>query len=904
MTTARTLGRVAHSSASSLNVSLWRIPRTRSLLAMGTIAAVSAAVAIAAHVYTDFLWFKEVGQEQVYWTSLKWNVLVRLTIGFGAATFLLANLAFVDRSVAALARQGEAPVPTRLWAYRNLLFPLAAIVAGISANHWAAGGVWQSLMMWMNRGDFGVADPLFHRDVGFFVFSLPLYQHVAHWLYMMVMMAGAAVVAAYVAAGAIRISQPRLITRAARTHLLALAALLLVLMAWRYRLDQFALVLQHEGAVVPGATYTDVHVLLPTLRALMLISVAGAVLCLYAAWRPVSLPLAAAATVVIALLVVSAGARGALPNLVQRLAVEPQALSRERPYVSDSIAFTRRAFQLDRVGVRPISGRAKLSPQLVAENKSTLDNVPLWDASVLQPAMDELQSIGTYYNFPSTTVDVYKIGGRKRFLTLGARQLDLAGVKPDGRSWANERFAYTHGYGVVATQAQQIDGQQQPGFAQGELRGRSNPLGLHEPRIYYGERPDSDPPYMGLRTSRGEVEEPAPGAPQRDGYHYGGDGGIQVSSPLRRFAFAVRFGDPKLLLTQTLSPRSRIMLHRDARERLATLAPFIGWDASAQTAVLDGHVKFMFHGYTTSSHYPYSASVRLGSRRFNYVRAAALGVVDAFTGQTTMYATDPADPILRAWRGAYPSLFHPAAEMSRQLQAHVRYPARLFAAQAQAYATYHVDDPARFWTSEDAWQRSLQLAGPVEQAGEINFPDPANSIDPDQKGAQGQGVVRWQMRSGYQFARLPGDTRERFMLATPFTPRDRQNLAGYLAGSMDQRGRPRLTLVRLPQDRLTIGPTQATRRILADTGVSKRLDLVNRESRDLGKNSVSRTVLGVPRLVPVGDALVHVQPFYLVAGENGVPRLQLVTVHVNGHVGYGRDLSAALRRAMRPASSN
>ena len=404
---------------------------------------------------------------------MKWQVAVRIVIVCGTATFVLVNLLIVDRMVAALHSQGEAVTPTPVWAYRTLLFPLAAVIAGIASNQWAADGVWQPVVLWLHRGDFGVTDPLFHRDVGFFVFSLPLYQQIAHWLYLTILTAGAATVAAYVAAGAVRIALPPVVASAARTHLLSLGALLLVLTAWRYRLDQFALALPHEDAAVPGATYTDVHVQLPMLRALVILSVVGALLCLYAAWWRARAPVVVAAGVLVALLSVTVAGRGAVSAAVQRFEVEPQELSRERPYVSDAIASTRRAFQLDSVAAHPLTGNARLLPQEIAAERRTLDNIRLWDSDVLRPAMDELQSIGAYYKFPSTTIDRYTIGGRPRVLTLAARQLDLEGVKPDGRSWANERFAYTHGYGVVATEAQEVDDEQQPGFAQRDVGTRA-----------------------------------------------------------------------------------------------------------------------------------------------------------------------------------------------------------------------------------------------------------------------------------------------------------------------------------------------------------------------------------------------------------------------------------------------
>jgi uncharacterized membrane protein (UPF0182 family) len=389
-----------------------------------------------------------------------------------------------------------------------------------------------------------------------------------------------------------------------------------------------------------------------------------------------------------------------------------------------------------------------------------------------------------------------------------------------------------------------------------------------------------------VNSHRGEVDEPAAGSQQQPDYHYDGPGGIALSGFVRRAAFSARFGDLNLLLSETVSKDSRIVLHRNAGERLRTLAPFLRWEERPQTVVVGGRVAFLFTGYTTSDHYPYSMPVRMGQSRVNYVRASAHAVVDAFSGKVSIYTADSADPILRAWRTVYPDLLRPASEMPPQVRSHLRYPAALFDAQIKAYGTYHADATA-FWNGSDAWQRPRQLAGPVERAGEIRFP------------AQSGGST---MRPGYVFARLPGDREPRFMLVTPFTPRGRQNLVAYLAGSIGADGRPQLALLSLPRNRLTLGPSQVTRQILATPAVSRQLELANRESRDLGKTSVDRTIVGVPRLVPVGDALVQVQPVYLVAGGSGVPRLRLVAVQANGRVGYGTDVETALRRTLpRPA---
>ena len=857
-------------AAPARRTSLWRTPRTRALLVVGTISAVVAVTGLAARTYTDFLWFRELGQERVFVTALAWQVLALATVGLGTACFVLLNLAIVER------RSGTAePTDRRLIAfvrrYRRLVYPLVAIACGLAAVDLRPDDLSQTLLLWANRSDFGTQDPLFHRDVGFFVFSLPLHREVARWLLETCVMAAGASLAAYTVTGA----------RVARAHAFGLAALTLLVIAWRFRLDQFALALPHRGSVVPGASYTEAHVRLPTLRILAILSLAAAVFCLYGMVRR---PRPILFVAVAAVAAVTIAAAGALPALVERFDVSPQVLTRQRPYLADAIAATRRAFELDRVDVRTLAGDGRLSAADMAAGRTTIENVPLWNAGVLRPAMRELQSIGAYYGFRTAAVDRYRIGRSSRVLTVAARELDLRHVRGASRTWTNERFAYTHGYGVVAAVAGGADADGYPQFAQGEFGSRRNPLRLTQPRIYYGEQSGPDVPYHVVGSRRGEVEDPRPGSEAPD-YHYDGPGGIPVSGLLERAAFAARFSDLKLLLTQTVTAGSRLVLHRDVGERVRLLAPFLRWDARPQPAIVDGRVVFLMHGYTTSSSYPYAAPVRLGDRRVNYIRASAVAAVDAYSGAVRMYA-DPSDPILRAWRGAYPSLFVDLAQMPPELRAHLRYPRPLFAAQSEAYATYHADDTTGFWTGADAWQPSIAVSGPVEDAGEIHFPDPDERRES-------------QARPDYLLARLPGDDRERFMLTTSFTPRGRQNLVGYLAGSIDAGGRPQLTLLSLPRDRLTIGPSQATREILADPEVNHRLQILNRESRDLGKSSVNRTVLGTPQLVPVGDALVHVQAVYLTAGGSGLPRLQLVTAYANGRVVHGRDVETALRRAVR-----
>ena len=878
--------------AAARRTSVWRAPRVRSLVLLGSAGAIGGLLFLAARIYTDLLWFEEVGQAPVLWTTLRWKLVADWLFPLGTACLLLANFFVVERVLAASPAVPSVWRPiAAVWPVRRLVYVAFAGLAAVVVAQSRPGPPWQQLLLWAHRSDFGQADPLFHRDVGYYVFDLPVYEGAARWALLTLGLAAGAALAVYLAGGAVQVPRPLAATRGARAHLLALAALLLAAVAWRFQLDTAELALPHQGSVVPGASYTDVHVRLPILRALMYLSLVSAGVCLVGAVRRVQpktltrLGLAIGAVML---------ASSSLPGLVEKYDVAPQELTRERPYLADSIAATRQAYDLDAVDVHPMPGDGRLSAQEVEADRDTLDNISLWDPQVLRASMNELESIGRYYGFPSTTVDRYRVDGRPRLMTIGPRALDTTHVGP---GWATERFAYTHGYGVVGARAAEADAQRYPHFAQRNFGDARNPLGVREPRIYFGERSGPTPDYVVANTSRGEVEQPIPGT-DSPGYHYGGPGGIPMSSPLRRLAFAARFRDVKLLLTGTVTPRSRMILHRDARDRLTAVAPFLRWDRRPHAAVIGGRIQFLFHGYTTSSRYPYAQPVRFGGQQLNYVRAPALAAVDSYSGEVHVYAVDGDDPLLRAWRGAYPTLFEPAERMPPGLRAHLRYPRRLLQAQIDAYLNYHATDVTGFWNGSDAWQRALRIAGQVERAGEIHFPNPEGSVDPDERREGKVAHSSWDMQPEYVLARMPGDTRLKFMLVMPFTPRGRHNLVGYLTGWIDPLGKPRLKLLSLPRDRLAVGPAQATRRILGSPGVNRRVELLNRESRDLGRSAINRTVLGSPRLVPVGNTLLHVQTIYVTSGGSTLPRLQLVTVQANGRVGYGRDLESALRRVV------
>ena len=857
----------------------------RSVLLLSVLAAVAAAARIFAQFQTEWLWFRELGEERAFWTILGSRWLAGTLTGLATTIFLLANFWIVERVA-----PGEARLPrdhrstARL---RRILLPaylLLSIGAGVIVARSVVTEHWQQILLWLHQGDFGVTDPLFHRDVGFFVFSLPLYQALARWLFLAVAVTLACTFAAHVATGAIRTKPaPVAATRGAHTHLLVLGALLLVITAFQHWLGQFGLELPRHGGKLPGAGYTQIHVELPWLRALVIVSLAGAAALLYGALRR-SWLLPTIALIVVAFAELANPA--ILPSVVQRFFVDPQSLSRERPYLAHSVRFTQLAYGLDRVADRPLPANATITPRDLRENRDVLRNIQLWDTDVLRPQIDQQQSIGSYYAFPSTTVDRYSQGSETRAMIVAQRELDLSRLEPSGRTWANERLAYTHGYGLVAVPAGGLGPAGQPKFVTSEFGAGRAPTRVRQPRIYFGVQPPGAQPWVIVRTNRPEIEKPLPGDAPPPPYHYDGSGGISLKSPLRRAMFALRFGELNIALSETLTGQSRVILHRDVGDRLRTLAPFLHWENRPEMVVVGGRIQFLAHGYTTTDSFPYSAETTVAGRRINYMRGAVVAAVDAFSGRVTLYATHENDPILKAWRGAFPDLFTPDEKMPAAVRAHLRYPRELFDAQSAVWETYHIDDIDDFYTKSDAWQRPAEISGPVQKVGGIRFRYKHQSP---------------RMNPYFLLARLPGDSLERFMLTTVFTPHSQENLSGYLTGTMDEDGKPRLTQLTLPRSRLVLGPSQVSRQILATPGVGNRLRLLNQETADLGNQAVNAVELSEPRVVPIGDSFLYVQPIYVTAQGSGVTRVRLVTVYLNGRVGYGRNLHEALRRAQQPS---
>lgn len=857
---------------------LWLRPRWRSLVILVVLGGLAGLARIFAGLRIDLLWFDELGQERVFWTMLGSRWLAAGLAGLGTAIFLLGNFWIVER---------VAPRDARLRRGDPLRFALvpmylaAAGAAGVLVGRSVAIADWQQLLLWLHRRDFGVTDPLFDRDVGFFVFSLPFYLRVSEWLLVTLALALVGAVIGHLATGGIRARSAAIsATRGAQAHLLLLGALLLLVVAWRHWLGQFELELPRPGDDVAGAGYTDVHVHLPWLRVLAIVALGGALLLVYAALRRSwSLP----ALVLVIVATAELLNPSVLPSAVQRFIVDPQTLARERPFLADSIKYTRLAYGLDRVRERGLSATATISRRELRANRDVLSNIQLWDADVLKDEVDQQRSIGSYYSFRNVSVDRYRLDGKPRAAIVAAREADVARLEPSGRGWANDHLSYTHGYGLAAVPSGGVDREGKPTFYRSDSGAAGAPVSVRQPRIYYGVQPPGSMPWVIARTHRHEVENPMSGAVSEPDYHYDGEGGIPLSSWWSRGLFALRLGEPNFVLSETLGNNSRVILHRDVSDRLRHLAPFLRWEDRPEVAAVDGRVVFIAHGYTTSNSFPYSEHVDLDGTRLNYMRAAVVGVVDAFSGKVEIYATAVRDPLLSAWRAAFPTLFTPASAMSPELRAHLRYPPELFEIQARVWANYHMGNAADFYTREDAWQLPADVSGPVQKVGTLTSRERNESP---------------RMEPAFSLARRPGEDRLRFMLATPFTPHGQENLSAYLSGTVNTSGLPSLVQFSFPQSRLPLGPSQISRQILATPSVADRLRLLNQETTDLGDQAVNTVGLGATRVVPIADSFLYVQPIYVTAQGTGVTSLRLVAVYLNGRIGHGPTLRAALRQAL------
>jgi hypothetical protein len=735
---------------------------------------------------------------------------------------------------------------------------------------------------------FGNAEPLFDRDPAFYVFSLPWLKFMQGWLFSALVGVTFLTALAHYLWGGIRPQAPGFVdkvTPQVKAHMSVLLGLIMLTKAWGYYLGQFDLLTSTRGVVV-GASYTDVNAQLPALRILVVIAIACAILFLVnIRLRGWALPVIAVG--LLALVSIIAGA--AYPAFVQRFRVAPQEFQREQPYIEDNIEATRRAFQLNEVTTQARPLGDAVTTDDIQGNQATISNIRLWRPDVLRDNFTSLQRFRSYYEFNDVDVDRYEIDGQPRVLMVSAREVSQGGIPEGGATWQNVHLVYTHGFGAVASQVNTSTSEGQPVFTLQDIPPVGQPaFEGNGQRVYYGEGATGDAAFVVVDTGAQELDYQGTATDDQEqvDFTYDGDGGIPVGGLFQRALFAWRYRDVNLLISDLIQGDSRIMIYRDITERVPKAAPFLRFDGDPYAAIVDGRLVWIWDAYTLTDQYPYSDFIELSeaaspptqvgapqlSGEANYIRNSVKVVVDGYNGSISYFVTEPEDPIIQAWMGAFPSLFTPIEEAPTELLEHFRYPENLFQVQAAQYTNYHVTDSDVFYGKQDFW------ALPV---------DPTVSSE----------ATQFLMRPYYQLMRLPGEEEESFALILPFTPQNRQNMVAWMAAKSDPGpDYGQLISFQFPAGVNVDGPTQIFSRINQDARFSAERTLLGQ-----GGSSI---VFGDFLVIPLGDSLLYVQPVYVESNQpNAIPELRRVVVVNGSRIGLGATLTEALEDSVSGAVS-
>jgi uncharacterized protein len=829
--------------------------RSRTTLLFGLLLVVFAFVGQVVPLYTDWLWFQEVGYSQVFLTMLSYRGGLFTAVALSVLVFLYVNLTFAARTARPdvlweledqLGLPGRVVIEPLIRRFLPVVLALISFLAGLRAS-----AHWEMVLGYLNAGPFGTIDPLFGRDLSFFVFTLPFWRRLATWGTTLVVGTLVLTLVIYVLQRSLVLTSrgPRL-AAGARAHLLVLGAFLLVLVGVGFWLDRFELVYSPRG-VVFGATYADVNAALPALGVLTVLALVAAGASLAQLARP---GLRLVAMSLAALVAVWVLGLGLYPAIIQRFRVAPNELEAERPYIVHNIRMTRQAYGLDRIVEREFPADETLDAGALQRNAPTIKNIRLWDHGPLLRTYGQLQEIRTYYKFMDVDVDRYSLNGEYRQVMLSARELSYQHLQAS-RSWINEHLTFTHGYGVVVGPVNRVTPEGLPDFLVKDNPPRSQGFPpITRPEIYFGEIAND---YVLVRTRSQELDYPA--GDQNVYTTYKGRGGIPLSSFFRKLVFAARFGEVKILLSNDLTDESRVLMHRPVAERIRLIAPFFRYDRDPYIVVAaDGRLVWMLDGYTTTDRFPYSEPVRgVG----NYIRNSVKATVDAYHGTVTFYLADGTDPVVQAYGRAFPGLLRPLEEMPEDLRQHIRYPEDFFTLQARKYAVYHMEDPQVFYNKEDMWTI------------------PRRTIE---------GRDR-EMEPYYTILRLLGEKKEEFVLLTLFNPSRRDNMIAWLAARSDPPNYGRLIVYNFPKQKLVYGPRQIDARIDQDAEISQQLTLWSQRG--------SSVIRGSLLAIPIDQSLIYVQPIYLAASEQGaLPELRRVVVAHGNQIAMEPTLEQALAR--------
>lgn len=828
-----------------------------------TLAVVVIVLSSFSRLLTESWWFSAVGYEGVFWTRIQWQVAI------GAASFALYALVlggtyglaqhitrdrpypFLSRYPDLYLRQRMARLPSYGVAAAVLLLGVGAALR--SATHWEA------VLQFFNPTAFDLTDPIYQRDVAFYVFQLPLLQGVQQSATGLLLWAVAVGAVVYALKGEIRPERgwKYFLTGEAKTHLCLLLAVVVVMVAGGFWLDRFNLLYSNSG-VVFGAGFTDVHARLQAYWLMGFVSLGMAGLLVVAIWRSgFSLPLTGLGLYMGLLVLVVGG----YPWFQQNFMVEPNELVKERPYIEHNIAFTRRAYSLDQVVSEPFEVETALDREVLAANRETVDNIRLWDYRPLLSTYRQLQEIRLYYRFWDVDIDRYQINDTARQVMLSARELAPEQLPPEAQTWINLQLKYTHGYGAVMSPVNEVTADGLPQLFIKNIPPVSEvDITIDEPRIYYGENTRG---YIFTGTSTDEFDYPL--GDENAPYRYQGAGGVPIGSWLRKLVYAYDLGNLRLLISNYFTADTRLHYHRTISQRVRQVAPFLSYDSDPYITIIDGRLYWVLDGYTTTNRFPYAEplnrSIDVGALAgrsstintmmrdgVNYLRDSVKVFVDAYDGSMRLFAMDEADPILTTYRQIFPNLVEPASAMPANFRDHLRYPADLFKVQAQIYRAYHMGNPEVFYNQEDLWRFPRQ----VYEGDQV-------TMDPY-----------------YLIMTLPDFNGAELVQILPFTPANKDNMIAWMAGGSDGANYGKLLLYEFPKQELVFGPSQIEARIDQTPEISEQLTLWSQQG--------SRVIRGDLLVIPIERSLLYVEPVYLRAEQGELPELKRVIVAYSNQV--------------------
>jgi uncharacterized membrane protein (UPF0182 family) len=816
----------------------------RILLILAGLLILFIFLSILKGFYTEWLLFSHLDYGDVYTTVLKTKVLIFFIAAIFFSVLFLGNLILATRLVPkadssllpwAIVRRLQ-PILKRIIIFVTILL---SIIFGLVAQ-----GNWEVILRFFNWQPFGITDPVFQKEIGFYVFSLPFLQALRSWLMgaLIVTLIGSLIV--YVLSYAVQrlkfsFALPVL------AHIGGLVITILGFVAWGYRLGIWELVFSNRG-VVFGASYADIHAKIPAQLILLAIVIILMIVILVSIWRrkPIWCLIGIGTWIIASILI-----GGIYPALIQRFQVQPNELVRETPYIEYNIDFTREAFALNRIEEQPFPAEETITTQDIVQNDVTISNVRIWDYRPLIDTYNQIQSLRPYYDFNDVDIDRYNINGEYRQVMLSARELSAEKLPAEAQTWLNTRLLYTHGYGLTLSPVNEVDTQGLPVLLVKDIP----PIGsfnIEQPAIYFGEKTND---YVIVKTDTQEFDYPS-----GDDNVYGsyqGEGGINLNSFIRRLAYAWEMGDINILISGELTADSRVLYYRNIRERVSHLAPFLMLDYDPYLVMMDGRLFWIQDAYTISDRYPYSTPTFDG---LNYIRNSVKAVIDAYNGDVTFYVADPSDAIIQTYQTIFPSLFVPMDQMPEPLRSHIRYPETMFNIQSSVYLNYHMQDSRVFYNKEDLWTIPKELYFGNEQPVEAH----------------------------YIIMHLPEEEKEEFLLILPFTPATKNNTIGWLAGRCDGENYGKLIAYRFPKDKWVDGPSQVENRIGQDTVITEQLALWSRGG--------SRVIRGNLLLIPLGKSILWVEPVFLQAEGGGLPELKRVIVAAGDQIAMEPTLAQSL----------